>query len=316
MLNSAEMSLFSSKADAGVCSHAYIVDGAAGVGKFDFALFCARALLCLSKHKPCGVCESCVKASSGDHPDIVVIGGDKAAAISDVRELIRRSTLKPNDGEKQVFIVRSADKLRADAQNALLKLFEEPPESVTLFLLAESRSSLLPTVLSRGQRIHLDGLSDNELISRIQAEFPSASGAALAEAVSFAQGNIGAARDYLSPESAKTRAAAAEIMALALKRDRYGLLLKLVAPKYKREQISDILRELMVLADNAAKNKYGCGGKTNSGTPDELTEYASKRALVRIGECAAVCIASLESNANVTAAASKLANDLTAAASA
>ena len=311
MLNASEKALFAEKAKKGVCSHAYVVDGAAGVGKYDFALFCAGTLLCEGADKPCGFCRSCMKIALGNHPDVVTVGGEKAASIADVRELIRRSTLKPNDGDRQVFIIRSADKLRADAQNALLKLFEEPPESVTLFLLTESRSSLLPTVLSRGQRIHLDGMTDDEIREILREEFPASKRADADSAVAEAQGNIGVARKALSPESAAAKKAAAEILELALGKKRYELMLKLVIPKYKREQLTDVLRELIAMCVAAAERKYGFA-PAYSGTAGQ---NGSKRALARIGECAAMCVESLESNANVTAAATKLSSDLCAAAS-
>ncbi len=310
MLNSAEKALFSAKVENGVNSHAYIVDGPAGVGKLDFALYCARALLCTGKHKPCGVCESCVKAGMGEHPDIFVVGdGEKAASINDVRELVRRGTLKPNDGERQVFIVNGADKLRSDAQNALLKIFEEPPESVVIFLLTESRSSLLPTVLSRGQRVRLDGLGEGELLELLSAEFPAVPGKDIAFAAAAAQGNLGEARRMLSPDTGEVRGKAAEIMRLALAHDRYGLLIKLVAAKYKRDKLEEVLKEFVALCDSAAKVKYGFAGDYGAEAVGAAAR-SSKRALARMAESATLCLISLAGNANVTAATAKLASDL------
>ena len=77
-------------------------------------------------------------ALSGNHPDIYVIGNEKTASIDDVRRLITRSSLKPNESDKQVFIICNANKLREEAQNALLKLFEEPPSSVATALATAS----------------------------------------------------------------------------------------------------------------------------------------------------------------------------------
>ncbi len=316
MYNTDELRLFSSKAKNGLCSHAYIVDGASGIGKLDFALECARTMLCTESDKPCGYCESCRKALSQGHPDIHIIGDEKTAQIADVRELIRKSTLKPNDSDRQIFIVANAGKLREESQNALLKLFEEPPETVAIFLLTESRSSLLPTVLSRGQRIHLDGMRELELEEKLREKNPTVRPDELRMAVESAGGNLGAAENYLSKSSATTRAKAEKILALALQKKSYELGLALLAPKFKREQLQAILFEFVAIVNGALKSKYGIKNSYvfSSDECANLVSGASKRALARMGECAAVCSQSLEKNANVTASASKLIIDLVAAA--
>ncbi|MBQ9847926.1 MAG: hypothetical protein IJO64_02585 [Clostridia bacterium] len=319
MFNSNEKALFSKKAEKGLCSHAYIIDGASGIGKLDFALYCARAMLCTSdRSKPCGFCSSCQKAQSGDHPDIFIIGKEKTASVAEVRELIRRAGLKPNDGEKQIFIVCNAGKLRADSQNALLKLFEEPPETVALFLLTESRSALLPTVLSRGQRIHLDGIPDAELFEALRDKFGNVADSELNAAVSLASGNLGVAEKFLSKENAALRAKAETLLTLALSKNAYGLTTALITPKFKRDQLSAILNEVVSALNEAQKRKYGVSDTLmpKNSDAERLLAAASKRALAKMSEASLLCIQSLENNANVTTAASKLSIELLSAASA
>lgn len=317
MYNSDELRLFFAKAKNGTCSHAYIVDGANGIGKLDFALECARAMLCTEPNKPCGYCHSCKKVLSGDHPDVFIIGREKTAAISDVRELIRRSTLKPNDSDKQIFIVCNAGKLRSDSQNALLKLFEEPPESVALFLLTDSRASLLPTVLSRGQRIHLDGMRDNEIEQILLEKHPRIKRNELLFALSAANGNIGEAEKYFSKESQNLRAKAEKMLIFALSKRSYDLASMLINTKFKREQIHALLDEFVNLVCEAQKTKYN--DKPIAIPVDSELEFlvskATKRGLARMGEAASICMMSLENNANVTVATSKLSIDLLSAAS-
>jgi DNA polymerase-3 subunit delta' len=223
MYNSDELRLFFEKANGGVCSHAYIIDGADGVGKKEFALEAARAMLCSEKNKPCGYCKNCLMALSGNHPDIFVIGNEKTATIDEVRRLIVRASLKPNQAEKQIFIICNANKLREDSQNALLKLFEEPPLTVAIFLLTESRSSLLPTVLSRGQRIHLDGLRDFELADKLNEKYPSLSDSDINTVTKVASGNYGVAEKYLSKENALLREKAENLLLFALTKKNYEL---------------------------------------------------------------------------------------------
>ncbi len=316
MYNSDELRLFSQKANSGLCSHAYIVDGDSGIGKLDFALECARTLLCTEAKKPCGYCQSCRKLISGEHPDVYIIGREKAAAIADVRELIRRSFLKPNDSDRQVFIVNNAGKLREDSQNALLKLFEEPPESVTIFLLTESRSSLLPTVLSRAQRIHLDGMRDSEIAERLRERFPELKERELKNVLDIARGNFGSAVKYLSKESAALRAKAEKLLQTALLKQNYELMSSLLLPKYKREQLVGILYEFCLLINEAQKFKYGVAS-AHIPQNDELIgliKNASKKALARMGEASFACMTALDNNANVTAAATKLSVELLSAA--
>ncbi len=316
MYNTDEMSLFSQKAKNNLCSHAYIVDGEAGIGKLDFALYCAKAMLCEGINKPCGYCRHCVKISNGDHPDIHIFGQAKTASVDEVREIIRRSTLKPNDSEKQIFIICNAGKLGESAQNALLKLFEEPPATVAIFLLVENRSSLLPTVLSRGQRIHLDGMREHEIREALIEKNRNITERELFDAVNISNGNLGKAMKYLSKENVNLRAKAEAMLVNALMKRSYELSTSLLIPKYKREQLIPILTEFVILVNEAQKGKYGV---KNARTPKSeecvnLLKNASKRALARMGEAALVCMQALEGNANVTAAASKLSVDLLSAA--
>lgn len=312
MYNSDELRLFFSKVKSGKSSHAYIVDGADGVGKTDFALECARAMVCSEQNKPCGYCRDCKKALSGNHPDIHVVGRERTASIDDVRRLIARSSLKPNDSEKQVFIICNASKLREEAQNALLKLFEEPPATVAIFLLTESRSSLLPTVLSRGQRIHLDGLRDEEIEERLRERYPSARSADIASAVAVGGGNYGIAEGYLAKESATLREKAEELLLLALGKKSYELTSALVLPKFKRDQIYATVGALYVLIGECEKSRYGVSGARTPQSKELAlaVKNTSKRALARMGEAAASCMIALEGNGNITTVASKLAIDL------
>ncbi|MBE6692687.1 MAG: hypothetical protein E7586_05130 [Ruminococcaceae bacterium] len=316
MFNSEEAKLFSVRAAQGLCSHAYIVDGEEGIGKLDFALYCARTLLCTEKSKPCSYCESCRKALDNNHPDIFVIGRDKTASIADVREIIRRSGLKPNDGEKQIFIVCNAGKLRADSQNALLKIFEEPPESVAMFLLTESRSSLLPTVLSRGQRVHLDGMTDRELEETILNQYPNLDSATLKQVSEMSGGNLSKAKKLLSKETAATREKAEKLLFHVLSKNSYEVCAILAAPKHKREALQALLTELAALVAEAQKQKYYVKSVylPVGGECAEKLKSAGKRALASIGEIALNGLASIDNNANLTALSSQLAIDFLRAA--
>ena len=138
-------------------AHAYLFEGAEGLGKKAIALELASALVCNSnKDRPCGKCSSCVKVSSGNHPEIKVIEGEGTIKVDEIRELIKDIQLKPYEGTRKAYIICNADKMNIQAQNALLKTLEEPPLYVTLILLTTKGNSLLPTIVSRCQTIKLN----------------------------------------------------------------------------------------------------------------------------------------------------------------
>lgn len=305
MLNTSELGQIKALAGRNKCSHTYIIDGSAGVGKSDFAQECAKIFLCTGKDKPCGECPSCRRFAFGGHSDVFVIGRDKIATMDNIRELIRRSTLMPNEAEKQIFIVENAGRLRRDAQNALLKIIEEPPESVIILLLTDMRSSLLPTVLSRGTKIHLSGMSDGELRAYLRAKYPLESPQRLENAAEKAKGNRGEAEKLLSKEYAALSKNAENLFALALGNDRYAFACALLVTKYKREDASALLNELLELISDALEGKYGVGKGSSCA--------ATKKTLSRMAEAVVSCTAALDGNANVNAAMTRLVSDFFAA---
>lgn len=133
--------------------HAILIDGGSQTQRSDFALYLACAFICEAKEKPCGHCRHCLKAQSGVHPDIVVSDperlNEKTFKIGAVREIRNDSFVLPNEAEKKVYIMKSADKMNPQAQNALLKILEEPPSYARFILECESRISMLATIMSR-----------------------------------------------------------------------------------------------------------------------------------------------------------------------
>lgn len=93
------------------------------------------------------------------HPDIIVYsGGDRARSfhIDAVREARQEAYIRPNEAERKVFILENAQNMTVQAQNALLKIIEEPPANVVFILTCENKAALLQTVLSRVSVVTLD----------------------------------------------------------------------------------------------------------------------------------------------------------------
>lgn len=300
----------------GTCSHGFIVEGPKGSGKRDFALWCASALLCESTDKPCGLCRSCRKVLGGHHPDVHLYGeGEKAIAVSEVRDLIRETGWIPTDGEKNVFILSNAQKMQAPAQNALLKVFEEPPAGVVIFLLTDSRRGLLPTVRSRGQTVRLSPMEPEELKAKLKLMFPRVSPAELSAAVQFSGGSPGEAEAFLKRDAVMRREAAKEWFSVALEGDKYRLIGLLTASKHKRDTLLPLLDAFLLLLWDLLLEKSG--GKPVLLSEEELERYgarATKRALSAMCDAAVNARESLESNGNVTAVMTRLATGLWSAA--
>ena len=145
-------------------AHAYLLVGPAHVGKMTVSIHLAQMVNCEeSGPGPCHTCSQCHRIASGHHSDVQVIGLPTTeegglgtqVRIEQVRELRKQASLRPYEGRTRVFILECADLLTTEAANSLLKYLEEPPPNVLLVLLTTDEEALLPTVLSRCQRIEL-----------------------------------------------------------------------------------------------------------------------------------------------------------------
>ena len=101
--------------------------------------------------EPCGKCLSCIQAQSSNHPDIITVTHEKPASISvgEIRRMRSDVQIKPYSSARKIYIIPDAEKLTIQAQNALLKTLEEPPEYAVIILIADGLAGFLPTILSR-----------------------------------------------------------------------------------------------------------------------------------------------------------------------
>lgn len=177
-------------------SHAYILNGQRGSGKKMLANLFAMTLQCESgQPEPCGECHSCIQANSGNHPDIITVRHEKPASISvdDIRTQMNGDIMiKPYSSPYKIYIVPEADLLTVQAQNALLKTIEEPPEYAVIFLLTENADSLLPTIRSRCVMLKLRNIKD-KLVKKYLMEQLRIPDYQADLCAAFAQGNIGRA---------------------------------------------------------------------------------------------------------------------------
>jgi DNA polymerase-3 subunit delta' len=218
----------------GALHHAYLFGGPDGVGKATAARLLAQAANCEGPGAPtqgdaCGACGPCRKIEKGLHPDVVVLAEERVMAkagrwepkggrtpskdivVDQVRDLVdHRLALKRFEGRRRFVIIDPADAMNPQAQNALLKTLEEPPEGTTLVLVASSPDALLPTIRSRCLRVPFAPIPGPLLAARLEAEGHPPEKARLAAAL--AGGSLGRALladdDVLAAEAEAVRAAA------------------------------------------------------------------------------------------------------------
>lgn len=113
----------------------------------------ANAILCTGEHKPCGECSACRKAIGNNHPDIYETDGrtkkSDAFTVDSVREIRGNAFIVPNEANAKVYILKNGQNMNEQAQNAILKILEEPPSYVYFIILTTQKSKMLETVLSR-----------------------------------------------------------------------------------------------------------------------------------------------------------------------
>lgn len=178
-------------------SHAYLFTGEDGSGKKMLASLFAEALNC-ERHtgEPCQMCRSCRKALTGNHPDIITVTHEKPNlfSVEEVRQqVVNTVDIKPYESRYKVYIIDEMEKMNPQAQNALLKTIEEPPEYVVLLLLTNSPDALLSTILSRCVRLDLKTVPSADVQKYLMTELalPDYEAEVI---TAFAQGNIGRAK--------------------------------------------------------------------------------------------------------------------------
>ena len=184
-------------------SHAYIINGEKSSGKEFIAKIFAMALQCeKGEANPCQECHSCKQALSDNQPDIIRVTHEKPNTISvdDIRGQINNDVaIKPYSSPYKVYIMNEAEKMTVQAQNAILKTLEEPPEYAVILLLTTNVNSLLPTILSRCVVLNMKPVAD-ALVKKYLMEQMQVPDYKAEVCVAFARGNIGKAKMLASSE--------------------------------------------------------------------------------------------------------------------
>jgi DNA polymerase-3 subunit delta' len=202
--------------------NAVLLHGQSGIGKFNFAVELAKALICESSnggHKPCNHCEACHWFNTGNHPDFIAlvpethrkllphadfVGDDapkkgraakddsdgeasekkekKNISIEETRHAIESLSIGSHRGGNRVILIYPLEMLRHDSANTLLKSLEEPPANTIFILLADRVDRVLPTIRSRCRLLAAPRPDREQGIDWLKLQLPNIAGLTIKDA--------------------------------------------------------------------------------------------------------------------------------------
>lgn len=248
-----------SEVKCGNIGHAYIIEGDSGVGKLNFAISFAAALLCEgdSSSLPCGECSPCKKVLSNSHPDLKIIDrGERATiGVDSIRALRSDAHVIPSEAEKKIYIIKDADTMTVQAQNAFLLTLEEPPAYVVYLLLCRDASAMLETIRSRAPSLRLCPAPNTELEEYLIERSPAAKRLRDTDEESWrellvsASGNSGRAEKLLEGKALSERIAekneALALLRSLLAGDGDSYLTVMSLKKTKRDAVLTMLSDII-----------------------------------------------------------------------
>ena len=169
---------------------------------FASALQCEKTGISLGMAEPCGECHSCIQMAGKNQPDVIYVTHEKPGSIGveDIRSQINGDVaIKPYSSPRKVYIINEGEKMTVQAQNALLKTLEEPPEYTVILILTTNMESLLPTILSRCVALNMKPVRDSQ-VKKFLMETMRIPDYKADICVAFARGNVGKAKMLASSE--------------------------------------------------------------------------------------------------------------------
>jgi len=152
--------------------HAFLFTGPSQIGKSKVAVEFVKLLNCeRGEMEPCGFCQNCQSIERDIFPDLKVIKPkNEEIQISQVRELASYLSLRPYQGKIKSVIIDEAEKMNQEAQSDFLKMLEEPKGETLFILIANNSERLLPTIISRCERLRFYSVSQKEIEKYLQKQ--------------------------------------------------------------------------------------------------------------------------------------------------
>lgn len=227
--------------------HAYLFVGKKSIGKKIVAIEFAKAIMCdnADDGEPCGHCASC-KTFENNSDFKLLLPEKDVIKVDMIRDLSREIFMLPTISKRKVFIIDDADSMNEQAQNALLKVLEEPPEYATIILIVSNKEKLLNTIKSRIVEFKFNGLTKEEIEAIVGKKVSD-------EAYEFSNGSIEKVLDFSEDESYEI---AKEISNLLLDKDFFKINKKfeeVKADKKLKSNLTDVLEKVMYIYHSRLK---------------------------------------------------------------
>ncbi|MDD3192723.1 MAG: DNA polymerase III subunit [Oscillospiraceae bacterium] len=240
--------------------HGILLEGQEGCGRRTFARLIAAAALCEGEDAPCGRCRHCRKILKEIHPDVQLIApepGKKSFKKEQVERLRADAWVKPNEAPRKIYILCETQYMTAWAQNALLKLLEEPPAGVLFLLTCDNRFKLLETVRSRVVALTLEAPGEELAEKALLEQVPALTQQQARLAAMESSGNVGRAKRLLADEGyAAVMDKAAALCEKMEKADWFGILQVLSGFESDREGLLQCLEQVRQLLAQNTKDSF------------------------------------------------------------
>lgn len=265
--------------ESGRLPHAIVIEGEAGLGKRTLAREIALNLFCRSDAKPCRECPQCSKVIKGIHPDVYeysASGGPRSFHVDVIRDVKDDVFIQPNEADYKVYILGNCQGMSDSAQNAILKILEEPPAYALFILTTTTKSALLETVLSRSVVLTLEGVDARSGADYIHSNDDTVSYDDALNAVTAWGGNIGKAIESLGDgKLSEITRCANDVCNALVSQDEYDLVEIFLTRFYRDNQSLIMLLSFLKTVFRDAL-MYGANIDMMSGQSDSAKLLASR----------------------------------------
>lgn len=236
----------------------------------DLAFRCAKHLasyaVCMNdspEKRPCMVCAGCLKSIEGNHPDIYTAqtaGKTESINVAEIKKICSDAYVIPNEARTKVYLLYDGDNMLIPAQNAFLKVLEEPPQSILFLITCTQSGGLLETIRSRATIYNLDS-----------------------SASVFSEYSVKLSEDIALSVCESTE---------------YNLLKQTSLLKNKKES-AEVLKHLEIIIKDACVLKSGGKNIVNSRSSEELSRSISMKNLFKMLEQVQQGLYKIERNTNM-----------------
>jgi DNA polymerase-3 subunit delta' len=285
--NETAKKLLSECIENGRFPHAVLIEGPGGCGKRTFARLIANAAICEADDnlKPCGVCSHCIKFEGSNHPDIMNFSGgfsSRSFSVDVVRKIRTDAFISPNEAAKKVYILSDIQNMTEQAQNALLKILEEPPDFVVFLLTCTSKARLLETIRSRCQLVTLYPVSQKDVLVALTEQLPDINHERILITAGLSCGNIGRAKSMIDDGVIEKAAGIIDKTSEALCSHNEYNLLRISGLLEKNSELFAAFIDMLILFFRDAIITKHSAGSALSGCKEAVNKVSSRLTLKQI----------------------------------